>query len=49
MTDKKTVEHNRSAVSGRFVTEHYAKTHPRTTVTEHRPAPKPPHGGKSKK
>lgn len=26
---------NRSAVTGRFVTPQYAKSHPRTTVTEH--------------
>lgn len=31
-TQTKTV--NRSSVSGRFVTDHYAKTHPRTTETE---------------
>ncbi len=46
MATKKTVEHNRSAVSGRFVTEGYAKSHPKTTVTEHRPAPKPSKGKK---
>lgn len=34
---KKTVETHRSAISGRFVTDHYAKTHPRTTVTERNP------------
>lgn len=28
------VEVNRSAVTGRFVTEQYTKTHPKTTVTE---------------
>lgn len=39
---KKTVEAHRSAVSGRFVSEHYAKTHPKTTVTERNPAPQPP-------
>jgi hypothetical protein len=40
MTTTKT---NRSAISGRYVTEQYAKTHKSTTVTEtnRRPAPKP--------
>lgn len=33
---------NRSAATGRYVTERYAKTHPKTTVTE-----KPSVGGKS--
>lgn len=28
------VEVNRSAVTGRFVTEQYTETHPKTTVTE---------------
>lgn len=32
----KTVTVNRSAVTGRFVTSNYAKSHPKTTVTEHR-------------
>ncbi len=31
---------NRSAVTGKFVTPAFAKSHPRTTETEHRPAPK---------
>ena len=31
---KKTVTVNRSAVSGRFVTDKYAKAHPKTTETE---------------
>ena len=35
----KTVEINRSAKTGKFVTEEYAKRHPSTTVTEHRPKP----------
>lgn len=41
---------NRSAVTGEFVTEQYAKRHPRTTVAEHlRPPPKGPSGkGKRK-
>jgi hypothetical protein len=30
----KIIVNNRSAASGRFVTERYAKTHPATTVTE---------------
>jgi len=29
------IEINRSAESGRFVTEEYAKKHPKTTETEH--------------
>ncbi len=37
---KKTVTLNRSAVSGKFVTPDYAKKHPRTTETEHRPTKK---------
>ena len=32
---------NRSAVTGRYVSESYAKTHKSTTVTERRPAPAP--------
>lgn len=44
MSTKKTVEHNRSAVTGRYVTPSYAKSHPRTTVTERQPAPKAPSG-----
>jgi hypothetical protein len=31
----KTVEHNRSAKTGQYVTPEYAKRHPATTVTEH--------------
>ncbi|RZU42708.1 hypothetical protein BDD14_4300 [Edaphobacter modestus] len=30
----KKIEVNRSAVSGKFVTETYAKSHPKTTETE---------------
>jgi hypothetical protein len=37
---KKVVTVNRSAVSGKFVTPTYAKNHPRTTETEHRPVKK---------
>lgn len=34
---------NRSAVTGKFVTEKYAKTHPKTTVSETiKPSAKPP-------
>ncbi|WP_205412546.1 hypothetical protein [Janthinobacterium lividum] len=32
---QKTIVNHRSAVSGRFVTERYVKSHPATTVTEH--------------
>jgi len=39
-------EVNRSSVSGRFVTETYAKQHPRTTETEHVYVPKPKTNGK---
>jgi len=31
---------SRSARTGKFVTKGYAKTHPSTTETEHRPAPR---------
>lgn len=51
MSSKKpaTQENHRSAVTGRYVTERYAETHPRTTVTERGPAPpKPSNGGKKK-
>jgi hypothetical protein len=34
----KTVTLTRSAISGRFVKPSAAKSHPKTTVTEHRPA-----------
>ncbi len=30
-----TTKHSRSAVTGRYVSEKYAKEHPTTTVTEH--------------
>lgn len=33
---------NRSAVTGKFVTERYAQTHPKTTVTERVKTPSPP-------
>lgn len=32
----------RSSVTGRFVTERYAQTHPRTTEKEHNRPPPPP-------
>ena len=32
---------NRSAVSGKFVTQRYAQTHPRTTEREHVPVSNP--------
>jgi hypothetical protein len=38
---------SRDSGSGRFVTEDYAKRHPRTTETEHN-RPKPPSGPKKK-
>jgi hypothetical protein len=31
---KKTLTHNRSAVTGKYVSEEYAKKHPKTTVEE---------------
>jgi hypothetical protein len=37
---KKTVVVHRSSETGKFVTEKYTKTHPRTTETEHRPKKK---------
>jgi hypothetical protein len=40
MTSKtRTVTMNRSAITGRTVTEAYAKSHPKTTVTETRKVP----------
>lgn len=33
---------HRSAISGRYVKEGYAKSHPKTTVSEARPKPSPP-------
>ena len=35
---RKTITLVRSAVSGKSVTPDYAKKHPKTTETEHRPA-----------
>lgn len=40
-TKPQKVTQHRSAVSGQFVTPSYAKTHPRTTVTERNPKPTP--------
>ena len=34
MSSKKTTTHNRSAVTGKYVTPDYAKAHKTTTVTE---------------
>jgi len=42
MANKNTITVNRSAKTGQFVTPGFVKTHPATTVTEHRPAPKQP-------
>lgn len=39
---KNTVVNHRSAKSGEFVTEQYAKTHKSTTTTEHNPRPTTP-------
>jgi len=33
---------DRSAITGRFVTERYAQTHPKTTEREHVPISNPP-------
>jgi hypothetical protein len=33
-TKQKTVKHNRSAITGKFVSKDYAKKHPKTTVEE---------------
>lgn len=38
----KIIVNNRSAKTGRFVTEHYAKSHPATTVTERNKLPSKP-------
>jgi len=35
MSSKKTITQNRSAITGRYVTPGYVKTHKATTVTEH--------------
>jgi hypothetical protein len=35
---------DRSSVTGRFVTEQFAKSHPRTTEHQRVPVPKPPKG-----
>lgn len=49
MSSKKpTITVNRSAVTGKFVTEKYADSHPRTTETEHYKRPPPSKGGSSK-
>jgi len=37
---------DRSSVTGRFVTEQYAKTHPRTTEHQRVPVPSPSKGKK---
>lgn len=37
MAKKATITINRSAKTGRFVSSSYVKSHPSTTVTEHRP------------
>lgn len=37
-----TVKQNRSAVTGRFVTERYTQSHPNTTVTERNRVPAKP-------
>jgi hypothetical protein len=42
MGNEKTITINRSAKNGQFVTSGFVKTHPATTVTEQRPAPKTP-------
>jgi hypothetical protein len=44
----KTVTVNRSAKSGQFVTEKYAKSHPATTEREHYRVPAPPPAQKHK-
>jgi hypothetical protein len=44
---KKVVSH-RSAITGRKVTEKYADAHPKTTIRETRPAPKPKGKDKSR-
>jgi len=36
----KTRTSNRSSVTGRYVTPEYVRSHPKTTETERRPAPK---------
>lgn len=35
-------KNHRSAVTGQYVKEGYAKSHPKTTVSESRPKPSPP-------
>ena len=42
MSKAKKIEKSRDAGTGQYVTEDYAKKHPKTTVTEtQKPAPKP--------
>lgn len=42
MSKKPTGGRGRSAITGRFVSESYVRTHPRTTVTESRKPTPPP-------
>ncbi len=42
MAASKSQVSHRSAVTGRYVKEHYAKTHPDTTVKERTPVPPAP-------
>lgn len=40
MAKKPVIVIHRNSVNGQFVTPQYVQRHPRTTETEHRPAPK---------
>jgi hypothetical protein len=44
MAKKPTIVIGRNSVNGRFVTPQYVQQHPRTTETEHWPAPQPKKG-----
>jgi hypothetical protein len=39
-TASPTITNHRDSGTGQFVTKQYVKTHPKTTTTEHNPAPK---------
>jgi hypothetical protein len=45
LAKKPTITVNRSAITGKFVTENYADKHPRTTETEHYKRSLPKKGG----
>lgn len=48
-TKKPTITNHRNSETGKFVTEKYAKQHPKNTETEHNPRPAPPSKSAQKK